>query len=51
MSKDILPFPSRLAPQRLKYRSHWKQKGLNLGQAEEPEAALDEFIQEANLEA
>ena len=30
MSKDILTFRSRFAPQRLKSRSRWRQVGLNL---------------------
>ena len=28
--RTFSPFRSRLAPQRLKYRSHWKQEELNL---------------------
>ena len=52
ISKDFLPFPlSFIAPPRLKYRSCWRQKGLNLARAGGTEVALDEYIQEAGLEA
>ena len=46
--KTFFPFRSRLSPQRLKYRSRWRQEGLNLAR---PEATLDEYIQEAGFEA
>ena len=49
--KTFSPFRSRFATQRLKYRSRWRQEGLNLARPKGAEAALDEYIQEAGLEA
>ena len=43
------PLRSRFAPQRLKYRSRWRQEGLNLARPRGG-ASLNEYIQKAGLE-
>ena len=51
MSKDIFPFPLSICPTEAEISLSLEAERAQLGQAEEPEAALDEFIQEASLEA
>ena len=51
MSKDILPFPLSTCSTEAEISLSLEAERAQLGQAEEPEAAFDEFIQEASLEA
>ena len=51
MSKDILPFPLSAFPTAAEISLSLEAGRAQLGQAEEPEATLDEYIQEAGLEA
>ena len=51
MSKDIFPFPLSSCSTEAEISLSLEAERAQLGQAEEPEAALDEFIQEASLEA
>ena len=50
MSKDILPFPLSAFPTAAGISLSLEAGRAQLGQAEEPEATLDEYIQEAGLE-
>ena len=50
MSKDILPFPLSTFPTAAEILLLLVAGRAQLGQAEGPEAALDEYIQEAGLE-
>ena len=49
--RTFSPFRSRLAPQRLKYRSRWKQEEPTLARPKGRGSTLDEYLQEAGLEA
>ena len=49
MSKDILPFPLSAFPTAAGISLSLEAGRAQLGQAEEPEATLDEYIQEARL--
>ena len=51
ITKDILPFPLSFCPTEAEISLSLETESSQLGQAEEPEASLDEFIQEASLEA
>ena len=51
MSKDILPFPLSAFPTAAEISLKLKAGRAQLGQAEEPEATLDEYMQEAGFEA
>ena len=51
ISKDILTFPLLDFPTADEISLLWEAGRAQLGQAEEPEATLDEYIQEAVLEA
>ena len=51
MSKDILPFPLSAFPTAAGISLSLEAGRAQLGQAEEPEATHDEYIQEAGLEA
>ena len=51
MSKDILPFPLLGFPTAAEISLSLEAGRAQLGEAEEPEATLDEYIQEAGLEA
>ena len=51
MSKDILPFPLSTCPTAAEISLSLEVGRAQLGQAEEPEATLDEYIQEAGFEA
>ena len=50
MPKDILPFPLLGFPTAAEISLSLKAGRAQLGQAEEPKATLDEYIQEAGLE-
>ena len=51
MSKDILPFPLSAFPTAAEISLLLEAGRAQLGQAKEPEATLDEYIQEAGFEA
>ena len=51
MSKDTLPFPLSAFPTAAEMSLLLEAGRIQVGEAEEPEATLDEYIQEAGLEA
>ena len=51
MTKDILPFPLSTCPTAAETSLSLEVGRAQLGQAEEPEATLDEYMQEAGFEA
>ena len=49
--KTFSPFRSRFAPQRLKYRSRWRQEGLNLARPKGRKRHLTSTFKKTGLEA